>query len=32
MTIAQAERLYEQDKKEYEIEMNKDFLNWLKDM
>lgn len=32
MTIAQAERLYEQDKKEYEIEMNKDFLNWLKNL
>ena len=30
MTIAQAERFYEQDRKEYEIETNKDFLNWFK--
>lgn len=30
MTIAQAERFYEQDTKDYEIEKNKDFLNWLK--
>ena len=30
MTIAQAERFYEQDTKNYEIEQNKDFLNWLK--
>ncbi len=30
MTIAQTERFYEQDTKDYEIEKNKDFLNWLK--
>ena len=30
MTIAQAENFYEQDTKDYEIENNKDFLNWLK--
>lgn len=30
MTFAQAERFYEQDLKKYEIEKNKDFLNWLK--
>ena len=30
MTIAQAERFYEQDTKDYEIEKNKDFLTWLK--
>ncbi len=30
MTIAQAERFYEQDTKDYEIEKNKDFLIWLK--
>lgn len=30
MTIAQAERFYEQDTKDYEIEKNKDFLNWLR--
>ena len=30
MTIAKAEKFYEQDLKEYEIEKNKDFLNWLK--
>lgn len=30
MTIAQAERFYEQDTKDYEIEKNKEFLNWLK--
>ena len=30
MTIAQAERFYEKDTKDYEIEKNKDFLNWLK--
>ena len=30
MTIVQAERFYEQDKKDYEIEKNKDFLTWLK--
>lgn len=30
MTIAQAERFYGQDTKDYEIEKNKDFLNWLK--
>ena len=29
MTIAQAERFYETDTKEYEIEKNKEFLNWL---
>ena len=32
MTIAQAERFYEQDSKKYEIEKNKDFLNWLKNL
>lgn len=30
MTIAQAERFYRQDTKDYEIENNKLFLNWLK--
>lgn len=30
MTVAQAERFYGQDTKEYEIEKNKDFLTWLK--
>ena len=30
MTIAQAERFYGQDTKDYEIEKNKDFLTWLK--
>lgn len=30
MTIAQAERFYGQDTKDYEIEKNKDFLIWLK--
>ena len=30
MTIAQAERFYKQDTKDYEIENNKDFLSWLK--
>ena len=30
MTVAQAERFYWQDTKEYEIEKNKDFLTWLK--
>ena len=30
MTIAQAERFYEKDTKDYEIEKNKDFLTWLK--
>lgn len=30
MTIAQAERFYEQDTKDYEIEKNRDFLTWLK--
>ena len=30
MTIAQEERFYEQDTKDYEIEKNKDFLNWLR--
>ena len=30
MTIAQAERFYKQDTKDYEIENNKEFLNWLK--
>lgn len=30
MTIAQAERFYEQDTKDYEIEKNKEFLTWLK--
>lgn len=30
MTIAQTERFYEQDTKDYELEKNKDFLNWLK--
>ena len=32
MTIAEAERFYEQDTKKYEIEKNKDFLNWYKDI
>ena len=31
MTIKQAERFYEQDRKDYDIKKNKDFLNWLKD-
>ena len=30
MTIAEAERFYEKDTKDYEIEKNKDFLTWLK--
>ena len=30
MTIAEAERFYKQDTKNYEIEKNIDFLNWLK--
>ena len=30
MTIAEAERFYGQDKKDYEIENNKEFLTWLK--
>ncbi len=30
MTIAQAERFYKQDTKDYEIEKNKVFLTWLK--
>ena len=30
MTVAQAERFYGQDTKDYEIEKNKDFLTWLK--
>lgn len=30
MTIAQAERFYGQDTKDYEIEKNKDFLIWHK--
>lgn len=30
MTILEAERFYKQDKKDYEIEKNKEFLNWLK--
>ena len=30
MTIAQADRFYEQDKKKYEINKNKDLLLWLK--
>lgn len=30
MTIAQAERFYEQDKKKYEISKNKELLTWLK--
>lgn len=30
MTIAQVERFYERDTKDYEIEKNKDFLTWLK--
>ena len=30
MTIAQAERFYEQDTKDYEIEKNKDFFIFLK--
>ena len=30
MTIAQAERFYGQDTKDYEIEKNKNFLTWLK--
>ena len=30
MNIAQAERFYGQDTKDYEIEKNKDFLTWLK--
>ena len=30
MTIAQAERFYGQDTKDYEIEKNKDLLTWLK--
>lgn len=30
MTIAQAERFYEQDKKDYELGNNKEFLSWLK--
>lgn len=29
MTISQTERFYEQDTKSYEVEQNKDFLNWL---
>ena len=31
MTIAEAERFYEQDTKKYEVEKNKEFLKWLKD-
>lgn len=31
MTITQEERFYEHDSKKYEIEQNKDLLNWLKD-
>jgi len=31
MTIAQAQRFYEQDLKKYEISKNKELLNWLKD-
>lgn len=31
MTIAEADRFYEQDSKSYEIEKNKEFLGWLKD-
>lgn len=30
MTITEAERFYEKDTKDYEIEKNKDFLTWLK--
>lgn len=30
MTIAQTEKFWEQDTKDYEIKKNKDFLNWLK--
>lgn len=30
MTIAAAEKFYNQDKKEYQIDRNKDFLYWLK--
>ena len=30
MTIAEAERFYEQDTKKYEVEKNKEFLKWLK--
>ncbi|MBQ6324376.1 MAG: hypothetical protein IJI22_06065 [Bacilli bacterium] len=30
MTIVQAERFYEQDKKDYELGNNKEFLSWLK--
>ena len=30
MTIAEAKRFYKEDKKEYEIGNNKDFINWLK--
>lgn len=30
MTIAQAERFYEQDKKKYDISKNKELLTWLK--
>ena len=32
MTIYETERFYEQDNKKYEIEKNKDFLNWYKDI
>lgn len=32
MTIAQAERFYEQDKKKYDVSKNKELLNWLKDI
>lgn len=32
MTIAQAERFYEQDKEKYDISKNKELLNWLKDI
>ena len=31
MTIAQAERFYEQDSKKYDISNNKELLTWLKD-
>ena len=31
MTIAQAERFYNEDEKKYELNNNNDFINWLKD-
>lgn len=31
MTIAQAQRFYEQDSKKYEVSKNKELLTWLKD-